>query len=87
MTEQEILKEIDENGLIWVHQFSDADQVVVEDLEQRGIITTVSKAEIPPFMNDDYCYIRTGNPLKVGITVKANESWLEKGNSDGKSTN
>jgi hypothetical protein len=78
MTKQEILAELDKEGIFWCHRSPDIDLDILTELEGDDIITTVTDAGIN-FMNGDYCYIRKGNPDKVGIKVEGNDSWLEKG--------
>lgn len=69
---------LDTPGFIWAHRLSEDDILELGQLKSMGEVQSLSQLGIN-FMNNEYCYVRVGNPDKVGVVVEGNISFLRKG--------
>ena len=78
MTQQEIIEIIDRDGIFNTSpSTSDEDLNIIETMVENGILNT-AKNEGISIMNNDWSYIRTGNPDKVCLHYDGAYTWLAK---------
>jgi hypothetical protein len=79
LTREQILTEVDNAGFILMYRLSDETCAELDRLQAEGILATAREEGIS-FINEDYFYMRKGNPAGVHRVSdkRGMESWLEK---------